>query len=107
MNRLTNFQFLVDDQRAALDTLYELQGGLLATATTGRRPVAMTYYHGVEGPRFVFSGFDLWTWSRQVVQGVVDFVLQDIWGMSRSAPASAPRAAGRASPAGRSALPGR
>ncbi len=98
---------LVDDQRAALDTLYELQGGLLATATTGRRPVAMTYYHGVEGPRFVFSGFDLWTWSRRDVQGLVDFVLQDIWGMSRSAPASAPRASGRASPAGRSALPGR
>jgi len=108
---------LVEDQRAALDTLYELQGGLLASAYTGRRPVAMTYYHGVEGPRFVFTGFDLWTWSRQDVVGLVDFVLQEIWGMRRAAPQApavrdAPRTA--ASPAaaaprerGRRALPGR
>ena len=107
---------LVEDPRAALDTLYELQGGLLATYYTGRRPVAMTYYHGVQAPRFLFTGFDLWSWSRADVAGLVDFVLQDIWGMSRSVPPAAvnrsaarratgapgaPRAAGSDLPRGR------
>jgi hypothetical protein len=80
---------LVEDQRAALDTLYELQGGQLATNITGRRPVAMTYYHGVESPRFLMTGFDLWTWSRQDITGLVDFVLHEIWGMNRQATGAA------------------
>jgi hypothetical protein len=87
----------VVDRVAVLDTLYELQGGALATQYTGSRPVAMTYYHGVESPRFVQTGFDLWTWSRQDVQGLVDFVLGEIWGMNRTMPRPVPRAA--ASPA--------
>ncbi len=97
---------LVVDARAVLDTLYELQGGQLATIATGQRPASMTYYHGVEGPKFVMSGFDLWTWSRQDVQGLVDFVLQEIWGMNRNMtrPPQAPAAASR--PARRGALPG-
>jgi hypothetical protein len=91
---------LVEDQRAALDTLYELQGGLLATNFTGRRPVAMTYYHGVESPKFVMTGFDLWTWSARDITGLVDFVLHDIWGMNRQAPgADARNAAAAPAPA--------
>jgi hypothetical protein len=92
---------LVVDSRAVLDTLYELQGGTLATGQTGQRPASMTYSHGVEGPKFVMTGFDLWTWSRQDVQALVDFVLQEIWGMNRSmtrppqAPAAPPRLARR------------
>lgn len=92
---------LVESQRAALDTLYELQGGLLATAYTGRRPAAMTYYYGTEAPRFVFTGFDLWTWSRRDVEGLVDFVLQDIWGMQRAATGPA-----ASRPGSRAAAPG-
>ena len=84
---------LVEDQRAVLDSLYELQGGGLATVATGQRPVTMTYYHGVGAPRFVETGFDLWTWSRQDVQALADFVLQDIWGLTKTAPAPAPPAA--------------
>lgn len=76
----------VTDSRAVLDSLYELQGGALATAFTGQRPVAMTYYHGIEAPRFVMTGFDLWTWSRQDVAALVDFVLHEIWGMNRVMP---------------------
>jgi hypothetical protein len=74
----------VVDTRSVLDTLMELQGGALATNYTGQRPVAMTYYHGFENPPFVFSGFDLWTWSRQDAAGLVDFVLHEIWGMNRT-----------------------
>lgn len=81
---------LVEDQRAVLDTLYELSGGGLVTTSNGQRAAAMTYYHGVNSPRFVATGFDLWSWSRQDVQALTDFVLQDIWGLTKSAPAPAP-----------------
>lgn len=74
------------DTRSVLDTLMELHGGALATNYTGQRPVAMTYYHGFENPPFVFSGFDLWTWSRQDAAALVDFVLHEIWGMNRTMP---------------------
>lgn len=63
---------------AALDTLYETVGG---DAGTGR-PV-MTYYHGLDGPPFVFSGFPVWYFQRAQAIQVVDFVLQRIWGLSR------------------------
>ncbi len=72
------------DQRTVLDSLYEFVGGSLATSVTGSTPVAMTYYHGVEAPQFVFTGFSLWEWTRADCQGLVDFVLQRIWGMAKS-----------------------
>jgi len=82
---------LVENQRSALDTLYYLAGGTLTTLQTGRIPVSMTYYYGTESPRFVFSGFDLWTWSRQDCVGLVNFVLQEIWGMyPTNQPSAAP-----------------
>jgi len=80
---------LVENQQSVLDTLFELQGGNLATIQTGQRPVAMTYYHGVLAPQFVVSGFDLWTWSRQDIVRVTDFVLQDIWKLNKTVPAPA------------------
>ncbi len=70
---------------AALDTLYELQGGSLATNITGYRPVSMTYYHGTVSPEFVFTGFALWDWTKADCIGLIDFVLQRIWGMQRRA----------------------
>lgn len=75
---------LVENQRSSLDTLMELAGGVLATQQTGRRPVTMTYYYGVDSPRYVFTGFDIWSWSRQDLAALVDFVLQDIWGLQKS-----------------------
>jgi hypothetical protein len=78
---------IVEDQKAVLDTLFELQGGALATQFTGQRPVTMTYYHGVLAPQFLISGFDLWTWSRQDIVKLTDFVLQDIWGLTKTVPA--------------------
>jgi hypothetical protein len=80
---------LVEDQRAVLDTLMQLQGGALATQFTGQTPVTMTYYHGVSAPQFVHSGFDLWTWSRQDIVRLTDFVLIDIWGLTKNVPALA------------------
>ena len=83
---------LVENQRAVLDTVMQFQGGSLSTAFTGATPVAMTYYHGVNAPPFIFSGFDIWSWSRQDVVALVDFVVNGIWGLNR---ASAPSAAVR------------
>ena len=85
---------LVDHEAAALDTLFELRNGSLSTNMTGFRPVAMTYYHGTQGPQFVFTGFNIWTYSRQDDIKLVDFVLQQVWGLNRS-----PIDRGAASPA--------
>ena len=79
---------LVENQRSVLDTLIELQGGALATNFTGQRPVVMTYYHGISAPPFLISGFDLWTWSRQDLVKLTDFVMQDIWGLVKTVPAT-------------------
>jgi hypothetical protein len=75
---------LVTHEISTLDTLYELSGGALATNITGQRPASMTYYHGMAGQPVVFTGFDLWSWTRADCAALVDFVLQDIWGMQRS-----------------------
>ncbi len=74
---------LVTNEISTLDTLYELSGGTLATNITGFRPVAMTYYHGMFAPKFVFSGFTLWDWTRSDCISLIDFVLQRIWGIQR------------------------
>jgi len=44
---------------------------------------AMSYYHGANAQQFVFSGFAPWDFARAEGIQLVDFVLQDIWGMSR------------------------
>ena len=64
---------------STLDTLYEVSSPQLCVSPAP----AMLYYHGRDNAPFVFTGFDLWSWSRSDAQGLVDFVLGDIWGMSR------------------------
>ena len=81
--------------KSALDTLMEVKGTSLVQ---GNLPVAMTYYHGVLSPEFVFSGFNCWTWNRTDDIKLVDFVLQQIWHMphndaARLAPQSGARPA--------------
>jgi len=46
----------------------------------------MLYYHGRENAPFVYTGFDPWAWSHGDCQGLVDFVLGDIWKLPKSAP---------------------
>ena len=58
----------------------------------------MTYYHGHDNAPFVYTGFEPWDWTRADCQGLVDFVLGDIWKLSKSAPGASTRAAGAASP---------
>ena len=67
---------------SVLDTLIEC-----VSPTVGSSPAPiMTYYHGREHGTFVFSGFALWDWTRSDAQTLVDFVLQEVWGLSRAGP---------------------
>ena len=60
----------------------------------------MTYYHGRECQPFIFSGFNIWYWKRQQCIDLVDWVLQDVWGLTRTnVPREpAPRSSRRAAP---------
>ena len=71
-------------EESTLDTMYYC---ILGTAP--QRPV-MTYYHGFETPQMVFSGFPLWFFQRAQARTLGDFVLRDIFGLSRSASATVP-----------------
>ena len=105
---ITSPNFIIEDINgeerggviSTLDTIYvTLEGSQVD------RPI-MTLYHGIDfqkidfdgsvpdssnpGPptarepaRFVFSGFPLWFFSRPQQIALVDFVLQDIWGLTR------------------------
>jgi hypothetical protein len=43
----------------------------------------MTYYHGLDNPPFVMTGFDLWTYTRKDIIKLVDFVFQQVWGLPK------------------------
>ena len=94
-------------ERATLDTLMKtevpLAAGYRAWEIGGPDPLTglpkpgsvpgtplMTYYHGQEFPEFVFSGFDIWNYQRAQCIQVVDFVLQQIFGLTKTVPAGAP-----------------
>jgi hypothetical protein len=61
---------------STLDTLYAAIGGTMP----GPLPV-MTYYHGFQSPQVVFSGFPVWYFQRKQVIELVDFVMQQIFGL--------------------------
>jgi hypothetical protein len=72
---------------SVLDTLYEAEGIILLTTPkpgqTIQRAPQMTYYHGNQARQFVFSGLAPWNYARQDCIQLFDFVLQDIWGLTR------------------------
>jgi hypothetical protein len=68
---------------SVLDTLYLASGGVALP----NGPV-MTYYHGSAGPPLIFSGFNFWYWRRTQCIALVDFVLGQVWGLSRDGSAS-------------------
>ena len=64
---------------STLDTLIDASSFLLR-----RSPApTMTYYHGFDANRFVFSGFAPWDFRREDTIALTDFVLHDIWGLER------------------------
>ena len=64
---------------SVLDTLYEAR-----SVQMRRNPApTMTWYHGKRANRFVVTGFAPWDFTREDCIGLVDFVLQDLWGLNR------------------------
>ena len=64
---------------STLDTLYDASSFQLFRSPA---PI-MTYYHGADVNRFVFTGFEAWLLHRDDFIALADFVLQDIWGLTR------------------------
>jgi hypothetical protein len=76
---------------STLDTLYLAAGGTLPSPI----PPVMTYYHGFESGPVVFSGFPPWYFQRAQCQKLFDFVLQDIWGLTKTTGTTAAAVASR------------
>lgn len=91
---LTQPNFILEDidpdpnvvnEQSTLDTLYALDGSagnLYPQGETFQRPI-MTYYRGPSNAPTVLSGFAIWDVARPDAQALVDFVLGDLWGLSR------------------------
>jgi len=75
-------------EASVLDTLFQAEGDVLRTSPSPvngqKRAPIMTYYHGTQANQFVFTGFAPWLAARQDCITLFDFVLQDLWGLSRS-----------------------
>jgi hypothetical protein len=65
-----------EDLRSTLDTLYQAVGGTMNGA------VVMTVYHGLDSPRLIVSGFNLWSFQLPQLRQLVDGVLKGLWGLS-------------------------
>jgi hypothetical protein len=81
-----------------LDTLYRMRSPVLIDNTPGppKYPM-MTRYRSPEwGGSAVFSGFSLWSYQNGQVRELIDFVLEDLWGLQRVASAPAKRRSRRA-----------
>jgi len=73
------------DEQSTLDTLYALDasaGNLHPSGETTPRPI-MTFYRGPSGPPTIVSGFAIWDLARPDAQALTDFVLGDLWQLSR------------------------
>src|SRR5678815_626131 len=87
---------LVTDEESVLDSLYYARGTNLVDPLTNKYDVCMTVYHGrAYANPVVFSGFNLWTWTKSDGLALVRAVLGDMWGVPRSAIRPQPRAVTR------------
>ena len=81
---------VAEEEQSTLDTLYRATGSSLPqNPGDTRHTVVMTHYHGpgiAQG--FVFTGFNFWNFKRADCQTLVDFVLQELWHLSRDSSAS-------------------
>jgi hypothetical protein len=80
-----------------LDSIYLAYGSAypLQMLQSGRGEgvnTVMTYYHGRENTPMVFTGMAIWDFRRQDCVRLVDFVLNKLWGLSKSTLYTAPRA---------------
>lgn len=77
-NVISEADFATGNVSSVLDTLYETQGG-----TAGNGFPIMTLYHGSASNGLVCSGFPIWYFQREQAIQLIDWVLQDYWGLPR------------------------
>ncbi len=82
---------------STLDTLFRAAGSTLPPLPDIN--ATMTYYHGVPGQdvSLLLSGFNIWGYRKTQCKALVDFVLQQLWGIT---PALQTRSARAGRPAG-------
>jgi hypothetical protein len=79
-----------EDLQSTLDTLYKATASSLQPdiGPGALQSVVMTYYHGADNAPLVHTGFNIWNFRRSQCVELVDFVLQQLWGLSRQQPVS-------------------
>jgi hypothetical protein len=77
--------------QSTLDTLYYVRGQTYIPPNQNPYNVCMTVYRGpaYDNP-IIFSGFNIWSWTKSDCQGVVDFVMSDMWHYAPAAPLMRP-----------------
>jgi hypothetical protein len=71
-------------EESVLDTLYNVV--TFALPPIPERRVTMTYFHPPSQAPFVFTGFNIWDFQRRDCLDLTDFVLQDVWGLTKTTP---------------------
>jgi hypothetical protein len=76
---------------SALDSIYLVYGssypGQMNQSAAGQGVnVMMSYYHGRDNAPLVFSGTGIWDFRRQHCVALVDFVLGQLWNLSKNVP---------------------
>ena len=99
-----------ENRQSVLDTLYKVTASSLQpdSGPGALQSVVMTYYHGHDNAPFVVTGFSLWNFRRSDCVALVDLVLQQLWGMTRTtsaSPSAVVAPANTRQPAGRHAPP--
>jgi hypothetical protein len=95
---------------SALDSVFKATASSLQpdVGPGAVQSVTMTVYHGQDNAQFIMTGFNIWNFRRSDCVALVDFVLQQMWGLTRGVPAPAAIEAGSADapqPVGRLAKP--
>lgn len=75
------------EEQSVMDTLFKVTGSNIKIVGIPGQPgtaACMTYYHGTQGGPMIFTGFEFWNYRRSQCVQLVDFVLQDIWGLTRN-----------------------
>jgi hypothetical protein len=75
------------DEQSTLDTLYRAVGNSLMPPAFNSHNVCMTRYVGPAYTPVIFSGFNIWNWTRVDCKAMVDAVLQGLWNLPYTPPA--------------------
>ena len=78
---------------STLDTLYYVRGATFIQPSFNLYDVCMTVYRGPSYDHpIIFTGFNVWSWTKGDCQGVVDAVLSDMWHYTPRVPLLRPAA---------------